>query len=134
VSLKVLICDTDQRFVERATRFLSGHGHQVMSEPLPSEAADLAARWRPDVVVVASEAAICDNSLLVKELHRISPRPAILLTGQLDRFHAAWQAWRSGGDELLLKPVLQAWEIHTAIIAAIGNATPTRRTVPAVPA
>lgn len=119
MSLKVLICDTDWRFVERASRFLAGHGHHVMSEPLPSEAFDLAACWRPDVMILAAESVEGPNAELLAETQKLSPRPAILLTGHLDRFDAAWRAWQKGGDELLLKPLIHAWELHSAILAAI---------------
>jgi len=126
MSLKVLICDTDCRFVERATRFLSSHGHHVMCEAIPSETLDLARHWRPDVLVLASELADRQDDDFMQKLQQLSPRPAILLTGQLDRFDAAWRAWRRGGDELLLKPVIHAWELHTAIISAIEVGTPKR--------
>jgi len=124
VSLRVLICDTDQRFVERASHFLMSHGHQVMTEPIAEEAADLVAHWRPDVLVLSSEAADSDDGEVLRRIQDLNPRPAILLTGQLDRFDAAWRAWRQGGDELLLKPVIHVWELHAAIIAAIESATP----------
>ncbi len=127
MSLKILICDTDYRFVERATRFLASHGHQVMSEAIPSEALDLTRRWRPDIIVLASESADREDDSFMRELQQVEPRPAILLTGQLDRFDAAWRAWRRGGDELLLKPVIHAWELHTAIISALELASPKRR-------
>jgi DNA-binding response OmpR family regulator len=129
VSLKVLICDTDQRFVSRAERFLTGHGHQVVTEQLPDAALDLARSWSPDVLVLSSEVADRQDDDFMRDLRNISPRPAILLTGQLDRFDAAWRAWRKGADELLLKPVLHAWEIHTAILSAI-EAAPTRKNAP----
>lgn len=124
MSLKVLICDADRRFTDRAARFLTSHGHHVLVEALPTEAFDLAARWKPDVVVVSSESVAGENGEMLTDLRKIDPRPAVLLTGQLDRFDAAWQAWQRGADELLLKPVLQAWEIHTAIISAINRAAP----------
>jgi len=124
VSLRVLICDTDQRFVERASHFLTSHGHQVVTEPLADEAFDLVVRWKPDVLVLSSEAADSDNGEVLHKIQQLDPRPAILLTGQLDRFESAWRAWRQGGDELLLKPVIHVWELHTAIIAAIESAAP----------
>jgi CheY-like chemotaxis protein len=126
MSLKVLICDTDERFVERATQFLAGHGHQVMSEPMPGDALDLASHWKPNVLVLSSELADTQDDQFMSELQNMSPRPAVLLTGQLDRFDAAWRAWRRAGDELLLKPVLQGWELHQAILAAI-EAAPANR-------
>ncbi|MFW6154589.1 MAG: hypothetical protein ACOC95_05175 [Planctomycetota bacterium] len=124
MSLKVLICDVDHRFVERATRFLGRHGHQVLNEPLVDEVYDVARRWRPDVLVLASEAVHTADGGLLRRVSQLPHRPAILLTGQLDRFDAAWRAWRQGGDELLLKPILHAWELHTAIVSAIECAAP----------
>ena len=126
MSLRVLICDTDQRFVTRAERFLTSHGHQVVTEQLPDTALDLARSWRPDVLVLSSEVVDRQSDEFMRELRGLSPRPAILLTGQLDRFDAAWRAWRKGGDELLLKPVLHAWEIYTSILSAI-EAAPNRK-------
>ena len=124
MSLKVLICDADHRFVESATGFLGRHGHQVLAEPLPDEVYDVVRRWRPDVLVMASESVYPDNGDILKRISQLPHRPAILLTGQLDRFDAAWRAWRQGGDELLLKPILHAWELHTAIVSAIECAAP----------
>ena len=124
MSQRVLICDPDYRFVRRAERFLADHGHQVMSDPLPDSALDLAVRWRPDVVVLSSESADRQPDGFLQRIQDLDPRPAILLTGQLDRFDAAWRAWRRGGDELLLKPVIHAWELHTAIISAIEASRP----------
>ena len=121
MSLKVLVCDTDQRFVERASQFLMSHGHQVVSESLSDDALDRAARWKPDVVVLSSELVDRQDDDFLSALQNLPRRPAILLTGQLDRFDAAWRAWRKGGDELLLKPVMHAWELHTAIITAIES-------------
>ncbi len=133
MSLKVLICDTDERFVERASRFLNGHGHQVLVEPLPDDALYLAAHWKPNVLVLSSELADAQDDEFMAELQNLSPRPAVLLTGQLDRFDAAWRAWRRAGDELLLKPVLQGWELHQAILAAL-EAAPANRIAAQQPA
>lgn len=126
MSLRVLLCDTDHRFVERASRFLAGHGHQVMSEPVAKDALEMARRWRPDVVVLSSELVDGPDSDWIEGLNALHPRPAVLLTGQLERFDAAWRAWRMGGDELLLKPVIHGWELHTAIVSALET-TAARR-------
>jgi DNA-binding response OmpR family regulator len=123
MSLKVLLCDTDWRFVDRATQYLSAHGHQVLAEAIPSEAMELSKRWKPDVVVLASESTEGHNDKILKQLKHLPNPPAILLTGQLDHFDAAWRAWRKGGDEVLLKPVINAAELHTAIIAAMRGKT-----------
>ncbi len=131
MSLKVLVCDADWRFVDRAQSFLQAHGHQVLAEPLPAEALEVAMRWRPDVLVLSSEAADGAGAELLAGVKLLRPRPALLLTGQLEHFEAAWRAWQQGADELLLKPVFDAFELHTAILKAIQHATPERATFPA---
>jgi DNA-binding NtrC family response regulator len=123
MSLKVLICDSDEQFVLRAGKFLSGHGHQVMSEPFLSDVADLADHWKPDVLIISSDTIENDTEGHFDSITAMDKRPAVLLTGQLDRFESAWRAWRKGGDELLLKPIVQAWELHSAIVAALESAT-----------
>lgn len=123
MSLKVLICDTDDLFVRKARSFLISHGHQVMSEPFLDECARLCDHWHPDVIIVSSETIEKDSDGSYDRIQALQPRPAVLLTGQLDRFESAWRAWRKGGDELLLKPIVQGWELHTAIIAAVESAS-----------
>ena len=65
MSLKVLICDADDRFVDRATDFLSRHGHQVLTEPLAEEVYGVVKSWRPDVLVLASEAVYPDGGVVL---------------------------------------------------------------------
>jgi len=126
MSLKVLIADPDWRFTEQASRYLESHAHLVVCEAGLREARAHALHWRPDLVILAVELA---NRGLLEPIAAIKPRPAVLLTGRMDRFDLAWRAWQKGGDELLMKPVFQVDELHQAIVTALENRTTgTRRT------
>ena len=120
MSLKVLIVDSDWRFTEQATRYLESHAHHVVCQSGLKEARAHALHWKPDLVILSSEQG---NWGLIGPLNEMKPRPAILLTGQMDRFDLAWQAWQKGGDELLMKPVFKMEELHLAIVTALENAT-----------
>jgi DNA-binding response OmpR family regulator len=103
----------------------------VVRESRPPQALAHAEHWRPDLVILSADLADGQEDL-VKGFYRIKPRPAVLLTGWLDRYDRAWRAWQAGGDELLIKPVLKSQELHLAIVAALENAAAgTRRRRPA---
>ena len=126
MSLKVLIADADWRFTEQATAYLESHAHLVVCEAGLKEARAQALHWKPDLVILAAELA---NRGLIEPITAMRPRPAVLLTGRMDRFDLAWKAWQKGGDELLMKPVFQVEELHQAIVTALENRTTgTRRT------
>ncbi len=120
MSLKVLIAETDWRFAEQAGRYLESHAHHVVCEAGLKEARSHALHWKPDLVILSADQA---NRGLMASLCALKPRPAILLTGRMDRFDLAWKAWQKGGDELLMKPVFRREELHAAIVAALENRT-----------
>ena len=120
MSLKVLIAEADWRFTGQVAAYLESHAHHVVCEAGAKAARVKAAHWRPDLVILSVELA---NRGLVKRLAALRPRPAILLTGRMDRFDQAWRAWQKGGDELLMKPVFKVQELHEAIVTALENAT-----------
>ena len=120
MSLKVLIADSDWRFTDQATRYLESHAHSVVCEAGLKEARSQALHWKPDLVILSAEQA---NRGLMEALGALKPRPAILLTGRMDRFDLAWKAWQKGGDELLMKPLFNVEELHEAIVTALENAT-----------
>ena len=127
VPMKILIADADAAFTRKVTQTLESRGHYVAEEADPPAALARALRWKPDVVLVnAAQPPVADGDLL-EQLARIHPRPAVLLTANLDEFAIAWRAWQRGGDEVLLKPVLRASEIHVAIAVAIQNSLVGRR-------
>jgi len=126
--MKVLIADGDWHFSQQASRFLESRAHLVVCEPVLRAAMDQARRWLPDLVILSAELAVREGTM--ETLLSLQPRPAILLTERMDRFDRAWRAWQQGGDELLLKPVLSADDLHLAIVAARENAaTGARRRV-----
>jgi CheY-like chemotaxis protein len=132
MSLKVLIVDTDIRFMEQARRYLEACGHYVALVDA-ERTADQAERWQADLVIANAELPAVFHGTLLTVLHDMPLRPAILLTASMDRFDLAWRAWQKGGDELLLKPVVHASELHHAIIAARQNAVCPQRIIDAMP-
>jgi len=130
--MKVVIADPDWRFAEQATSYLESRAHLVVYQPHPDEALAQAAHWQADLVIVAAELA---GKGLLESLYQLKPRPAVLLTGWMDRYTRVWRAWQRGGDELLMKPVFKSEELHLAIVTALENAAAgTSRRRAAVPA
>ncbi len=131
MSMKVLIADPDWYFLRQARDYLESRGHHVVQEDDPHAAARRADQWKPDLVIVSAELPDCCDGDLLNAFDRLHPRPAIILTAALERFDKAWRAWQRGGDELIIKPVLHASELHVALFAALKNARTPRR--PAAP-
>jgi len=117
--MKVLIVEPDWRFLEQATEYLESRAHLVVHQQKPAEAIGKADHWQPDLVIVASELA---ETGILEALSQILPRPAVLLTGWMDRYDVAWRAWQRGGDDLLIKPVFKVEELQEAIVTAMENA------------
>ena len=130
--MKALIIDHDWRFARQAAEFLESHAHLVIHHTRADDGLARADRWRPDLVILATELA---DSEVLGSLQRISPRPAVLLAGWMDRYDIAWRAWQRGGDELIMKPLFASEELHAAIVTAMENAAagtrPARRAVAA---
>jgi DNA-binding response OmpR family regulator len=119
--MKVLILDADWHFLQQARDFLESRGHLTCHITEPAQAVAKAEHWRPDLVVVSTELKGCGDGDLLERLSLLEPRPAILLTANLDRFAQAWRAWQKGGDEVLFKPLLHPSELHVAIVTALEN-------------
>ena len=128
MSMKVLIADPDWRFARQATGYLESHAHLVVRHSNIADAFKQAEHWQVDLVILAAELA---EKGLLEQLQALAPRPAILMTEHMDRYDRAWRVWQKGGDELLMKPVFKAEELHQAIILAMENATTGTRTRPA---
>jgi CheY-like chemotaxis protein len=115
-TLRILVCDPDQEFVEAVERILGSEGHTVVAEADLCKAARLALQSTPDVIVLPSEFADDPNADLITELiHSLTPRPAILLTMQMVRFDLARKAWQKGADHSVFKPLLGEQELKAAI-------------------
>jgi len=117
--------DPDWRFNRQAVSYLESRAHLVVSENRLPEALEQAKHWKPDLVILASELA----QPAMPALYDLEPRPAILLTGQMERYDVAWKAWQKGGDELLMKPVFRASELHEAVVLALENSVAGKRKV-----
>jgi DNA-binding response OmpR family regulator len=124
MSMKVLVVEPDWRFAGMASAYLESHAHLVVREVRLDDALRRIAHWHPDLVIVAAELA---EDGFVELLADVDPRPAVLLTGWLDRCDIAWRAWQRGGDELLMKPILSPDELHEAIVTALENAALSSR-------
>jgi len=132
MSLKVLIIDADRHFAAKATRYLEAHAHLVVHQPAATLALAQIKHWRPDLVILAADAA--ENGLAGK-IFALPNRPAVLLTEHMDAYARAWRAWQMGGDELLMKPVFTAGEFRQAVTTALENAAcGTRAYATAAPA
>lgn len=118
--MKILVVDADWRFVAQVTPYLEAHAHLVVDQNKPGEAAKQVQQWQPDLVMLSADLA---NENLVKAIYGLKNRPAVLLTENMDRYDRAWRTWQHCGDELLMKPVFRAEELHQAIVMALENAT-----------
>lgn len=118
--MKVLIADPDRRFAGRALRYFESRAHMAVHKTAAEEASATAEQWRPDLLVVAAE--LAEDGLL-ERIYALPDRPAVLLTGWVDRCDRVWRAWQSGGDELLMKPVLNTRDLQVAVVTAMENAT-----------
>ena len=127
--MKILIADPDWRFTQRASRYLESLAHLVVCQSQADQALERAKSWKPDLVIVDTE--LAENGL-IESIHQLRPRPAVLLTGWMDRYDRVWRAWQRGGDELLMKPVFKSAQLHQAIVAALENAAAGTRHVPQV--
>ena len=133
MSMRILIVDHDRSFLEEVRELLEPRGHLVVNETDPNFALERARRWRPDLVMVSAELEACSQGDMLERLRQLRPAPAVLLTSHLDRFDLAWQAWQKGGDELLLKPILQPSQLQVAMMTALQNALCPRRQIVELP-
>lgn len=122
--MKVLIVDPDWRFTQQAGDFLESLAHLVICNARCDEAADRARHWEPDLVILDAELA---DKGLIDSINALTPRPAVLLTGWMDRYDVVWRAWQRGGDELLIKPVFRSSDLLEAIVQARENAATGRQ-------
>ena len=127
MSMKLLVIDRDQRFLNTVCDLFEPRGHAVVHESDADAAIARAHHWQPDVILVSAEIDRCCRGDLLTQLAQVEGRPAILLTAHMDRFDQAWQAWQRGADELLLKPVLHPADLDAAVLAARQNAIALQR-------
>jgi len=127
LGMKVLILDPDWRFAHQARDYLEQYAHLVVHQTNAHDASAKVRHWEPDLVIVAAE--LCRDGLLGM-LHGGSHRPAVLLTGWMDRCDRLWRIWQEGGDELLMKPVFSSGELYEGIVIALENASAGTRMRP----
>ncbi|MCP4379343.1 MAG: response regulator [bacterium] len=126
--MKVLVLDPDWRFAKQARDYLEARAHLVVHHSNADKAQSKVEQWAPDLVIVAAE--LCDDGLL-PELHNdTTHRPAVLLTGWMERYDRVWRMWQQGGDELLMKPIFNTDDLHQGIVVALENASTGTRERP----
>ena len=116
--MKIVMVDSDWRFVSKATRYFESFADTVIQQSAFS-LVNQAQTWVPDLVILSAEYATSD---LLESLQNISPRPAVLLTEHMSRYDRAWAAWQRGGDELLMKPVFKSQDLRDAVLTAMQKA------------
>ena len=124
--MKVLVIDADRRFAEQVAGHMEARAHIVVHQPDPAEAMTRVKSWQPDLVFVSADAV---GSGILGRLMVGKDRPAIILTGMLDQYSSVWKAWQTGGDDVLIKPVMNGDELNLAVITAMENAVTGMRTV-----
>ncbi|MEI7835379.1 MAG: response regulator [Planctomycetota bacterium] len=117
--MKVLIFDADDRFADQAQRYFESHADLVLRAFSAAEALKAAQSWRPDLAIIDADLA---GETLLRGVQALPGRPAILLTGWPDKVAHVWRAWQTGGDELLMKPLLHTDELQMAAATARENA------------
>ncbi|MDP6636099.1 MAG: response regulator [Phycisphaerae bacterium] len=126
--MKVLVLDPDWRFAQQARDYLEDRAHLVVHHSGGDRARDKVEQWGPDLVIVAAE--LCEGGLLTDIHEGDGHRPAVLLTGWMERYDRVWRMWQEGGDELLMKPIFNIDDLHDAIVVALENASTGTRVRP----
>jgi DNA-binding response OmpR family regulator len=116
--MKIIIVDSDWRFVSKATRYFESFADTIIQKSAFSLVSK-AEEWEPDLIILSAEYATED---LLESLQNISIRPAVLLTEHMSRYDRAWAAWQRGGDELLMKPVFKSQDLRNAVSVAMQKA------------
>ena len=136
----VLIVDDDDVLADVLSRRLQHQGFETSTATSGKAGLAETRANHPDLIVLdlclpdIDGFAICEELAedgLLRELHAMDDRPAVLLVGWMDRYAGVWRAWQQGGDELLMKPIFKVEELHSAIVAALENAAAGVRYRPA---
>jgi DNA-binding NarL/FixJ family response regulator len=122
--LRVLVAD-DQELVRAGFRLiLEAAGFDVVGEaPDGAVAVDLAARHRPDVVLMDIRMPVLDGIAATRQLTAVgpdAPKVVILTTFDLDDY--VYEALRAGASGFLLKEAPRADLIAAIRVAAAGDA------------
>jgi DNA-binding NarL/FixJ family response regulator len=122
--LRVLVAD-DQELVRAGFRLiLEAAGFDVVGEaPDGAVAVELAARYRPDVVLMDIRMPVLDGIAATRQLTAVgqdAPKVVILTTFDLDDY--VYEALRAGASGFLLKEAPRADLIAAIRVAAAGDA------------
>jgi two-component system KDP operon response regulator KdpE len=127
---QVLVIDDEAKLVHMMAAGLNGHGYRVLTAASTREGLNIAAQYRPDVVLLDLGLPDLDGTVVIGELRGESTVPIIVLTahlGEADKIAAL----DAGADDYLTKPFgfgellarLRVALRHAARIAKPGGAT-----------
>jgi two-component system response regulator HydG len=103
--LKILVVDDDVCMCQLLTKVLRTCGHRVSCAPGGDEALALAAVRSFDAVICDLRMPRLDGIALMKKLHALDPRTAVVLMTAHADVRDAVEALRDGAFDFLLKPM-----------------------------
>jgi two-component system KDP operon response regulator KdpE len=100
---RLLVIDTDPGTYRYLRRRLSREGYDIAGVELLELAAARAAKWRPDILVMATDLLVAEGALLISAIKKVAPVPIIGLLPGADPADAI-QAFDAGVDDCIAKP------------------------------
>lgn len=114
---RVLVCEDEGLTALRLQRMLTLHGYEVVGEAADGEqAVHLAARLRPDIVLMDVNMPKLDGIQATQRLMRERPTAVIMLTAYSEP-ELVQRALEAGASGYLVKPVAEE-QLHSAIAVA----------------
>ena len=123
----VLIVEDDEDMAELNARMLKRRGYGNAAAYTASQARELAAKYKPDLIVMDIVLPDGDGLSLCKELRRYSDVPVLFLTGQTD-LDSKIAGLSAGGDYYLTKPY-SAEELLVVIKRLLQRALQVRNSI-----
>ena len=102
---KILVVEDDGALNDMLAEELSGQGWQVETSRSAEGGYELAAGFRPDVVVTDLQLPKADGMQLLESLLRLPRPPAVLMITAFGTVERAVQALKAGADNFLTKPL-----------------------------
>lgn len=104
-SARIVVVEDDGALNEMLAEELAGQGWQVKTSRSAEGGYELAAEFRPDVVVTDLQLPRADGMQLLESLLRLPRPPAVLMITAFGTVERAVQALKTGADNFLTKPL-----------------------------